>query len=157
MTKKHILMILALILLLAAAVCSLPWPTRVNLSMDAAEVSPDGTVIQEGTLEMQGWILNYLYKPDSVHFTHISILGSEVSNSPEHLPGLPLFSDSSNPDSYTIYSSFYMLNQRRVVSAETTLSKALDWCCLQVTYTGVSHYVVAPGRHDILSILARCS
>ena len=64
MKKRHMITVLLLLTVLAVAVCNLPWPSRVDFSMDAAEVRADGTVIGEGELEMKGWVLNYLYKPD---------------------------------------------------------------------------------------------
>ena len=153
MTKRRILITLVLVILFAAAVCSFPWPTRVDLTMDAAIVRVDGSIIREGTLEMKGWILNYLYKPDCIQFTRINILGSQVSDQPGHLPTLPRFSYGDSPNYYTIRSSFYLLNERKVISTEIALSKAMDWCCIRIEHVGASSYIVAPGNHDVQSIL----
>ncbi len=153
MTKRRIIIALLLLIMLATAICNLPWPSRVDLSMDAVEVRAEGTVIREGELEMKGWILDYLYKPDYIQFTDINILGSPVSDQPGHLPDLPLLRYSDRPDCYTIPASFYLLNEGKVVSVEIALSKEIDWCCIRMMRNGGTSYVVAPSNEDIQSIL----
>lgn len=157
MKKRHIIIALLLLIVLAAAVCNLPWPSRVNFSMDAVEVRTDGTIIREGKLEMKGWILDYLYKPDYIRFTDINIMGNQVSDRPGHLPDLPLLLYGDRPNCYTIPASFYLLNEGKVVSVEIALSKEIDWCCIRMMRNGGTSYVVAPGNEDIQSILNRCS
>ena len=155
MKKRRIVIALLILIVLAAAVCNLPWPNRVSFRMDAVEVRADGTVIEEGRLEMKGWILDYLYKPDYIRFTNINILGSQVSDQPGHLPDLPLLLYGDRPNCYTIPASFYLLNERKVVSVEIALSKEIDWCCIRLTQNGGTSYIAAPGNEDIQSILSQ--
>lgn len=153
MKKRHMITVLLLLTVLAAAVCNLPWPSRVDFSMDAAEVRADGTVIGEGELEMKGWVLNYLYKPDYIHFTGISILGSQASDQPGHLPNLPLLRYGDRPDCYTIPGSFYLLDEKEVVTVEIILPEDTGWCCIRMMRNGGTFYIVAPGDEEIRSIL----
>lgn len=155
MKKRRVAITLLILIVLAAAVCNLPWPSRVNFSMDAVEVRASGTVIGEGGLEMKGWILNYLYKPDYIRFTDISILGSQASDQPGHLPDSPLLVYADRPDCYTIPASFYLLDEGKVVSVEILLSKETDWCCIRMKRNGGTSYVVAPGNKDIQTILSQ--
>ncbi len=65
--KKKILVIGAIVcaaVILAAAVCLLPWPSRVDLTMYAVRVDKDGGEIGETEVVIRGWQWNYLLKRD---------------------------------------------------------------------------------------------
>lgn len=63
---KKLLTIIAAILLLAAAVCTLPFPTKMDITMTGSEVNEDGTAIADRTLHLEGWKFNYLFRNDTV-------------------------------------------------------------------------------------------
>lgn len=77
--KKWPLLVILLIILLIA-VCTLPWVTRIELTMEGAEVSPDGTVISSGEFTLHGRIYDYLFqdtifKLDALHIPNLEIGG----------------------------------------------------------------------------------
>ena len=63
--KKDIIGICAIAAVIAIVlVCLLPWPTRVNVTMDAAKLDADGNKLGTATLCIKGWKLNYLFRED---------------------------------------------------------------------------------------------
>lgn len=131
MKKKYIfILITSAIVLLIFSICNLPWPTRMDLSMNAAVVTADGEVIQEGTLEMQGRILDYLFKQDTLQFTSVNILGSEVSTEKSQLPDTPIL--AIDEEYNTVHISFYLIKEKTVVNARIALAKDQPWCFLRL-------------------------
>lgn len=66
MHKKKILLCLLIIATLLIGVCFVPWPTRINQEMTGAELSADGTVLEECTITVKGWKLSYLFQEDKI-------------------------------------------------------------------------------------------
>lgn len=73
MGKKRIVIVAAIAILLAIAVCILPWPTRIDLQMSGIEVAADGTALHDCTVQLQGWKLNYLFRQDTVRLDTFQI------------------------------------------------------------------------------------
>ena len=73
MGKKRIVIVAAIAILLANAVCILPWPTRIDLQMTGVEVSADGAALHDCTVQLQGWKLNYLFRQDTVRLDTFQI------------------------------------------------------------------------------------
>lgn len=61
----RIVILCAVCAALAAAILYLvPWPTRIDTEMYCAKVTEDGQVLAEGTAQLKGWQLNYLFQGD---------------------------------------------------------------------------------------------
>lgn len=65
--KRIILVILVIALLVAALLYFVPWPTRVNLTLNAAKLDSNGEVIEQFTMVIEGWRLDYLFQPDQLN------------------------------------------------------------------------------------------
>lgn len=66
MINRIILVILVVALLVAALLYFVPWPTRVNLTLNAAKLDSNGEVIEQVPIVIEGWRLDYLFKPDQL-------------------------------------------------------------------------------------------
>lgn len=73
------LVIIALIIL-ALALYFVPWPERMELSMDGAKVDKQGNVITEGEIVVEGWQYHYLFQSDKFRLTKIELPGVEVKS-----------------------------------------------------------------------------
>lgn len=69
--KKRWIIIGVAVLLVALLVCVLPFPTRVDMKMQAVELYPNGTLRSEGELSIQGWKLNYLLRQDTIQVKNL--------------------------------------------------------------------------------------
>ena len=81
MKKKHALITCAIVVcaLLIAAVCLLPWRTRVNVTMYGAEVNKDGEILNTVEFTVSGWKLNYLFRDDDLR---LNIVFSDGKTAP---------------------------------------------------------------------------
>ena len=61
------------VLVVVALLYFVPWPTRIDQRMTGAEVSADGIVLQECTVTVKGWKLNYLFKENQIKFETFQI------------------------------------------------------------------------------------
>lgn len=52
--------------LLVLCLCFLPWPTRIDLTLPGGKISTEGVLIQEGTIQLEGWQYNYLFRQDQM-------------------------------------------------------------------------------------------
>ena len=66
MINRIILVILVVALLVAAFLYFVPWSTRVNLTLNAAKLDSNGEVIEQVPMVINGWRLDYLFKPDQL-------------------------------------------------------------------------------------------
>lgn len=64
MKMKQIRGIITVVLLIAIAVCVLPLPERVNVTLPCVEATLDGAVKDDITLHVEGWYLKCLLRPD---------------------------------------------------------------------------------------------
>lgn len=163
MKRKYVTslsVILIAVIVLTLAVCNLPWPTRMDLSMNAAVVTTDGEVLQEGTLKVQGWILDYLFKQDTLQFTSVNILGSEVSTEKSQLPDTPILAIDEKYN--TVHISFYLIKEKTVVNTRIALAKDQTWCFLRLEDGSATEstpvFIAASGSDEfsIEDILGTC-
>ena len=132
MKHKRLFITLACILaLLVAMICLLPWPTRISLETTGIEVSEDGTVINDCTISIEGWKLDYLFRQDTMAIDKLEI--NAYKNQTFDLPipyHAPLFSIVYDEFDYTIYDVYFPdLNQYR--SVKICLDKDTDWFVIE--------------------------
>ena len=65
-TTKKIITIFVALLFVAAAVYTLPIPSRIDLKMTGAEVCEDDISMDRYTLWLTGWKRNYLFRDDTM-------------------------------------------------------------------------------------------
>lgn len=65
--KRIIVIILVACLIAGALLYFVPWPTPVNLSLNAAKLDKDGNVVGNMTIHIEGVMLNYLFQEDSLN------------------------------------------------------------------------------------------
>ena len=58
--------IILITVILALAVCLLPWPGRVNVTLPGVRTSVDGSVETDVTVTVEGWYLKYLLRQDQM-------------------------------------------------------------------------------------------
>ncbi len=63
---KMIIITMAIMLLIATAICTLPFPSRIDLKMTGSEISKDGTLIEDCSIRLSGWKHNYLFRNDTI-------------------------------------------------------------------------------------------
>lgn len=66
------IVIIALVVL-ALAVCILPWPTHIQLTLYGAEMNADGSIIQTGEIVIDAWLYNYLFRRDEFHVKELQL------------------------------------------------------------------------------------
>ena len=66
MKMKQIRGIITVVLLIAIAVCVLPLPERVNVTLPCVEATLEGAVKGDITLRVEGWYLKYLLRQDEM-------------------------------------------------------------------------------------------
>ena len=64
--KRIITLIVIIAVLIGALLYFVPWPTRVNLTLDAAKLDQNGNVVDNVTITINGVRLNYLFREDSL-------------------------------------------------------------------------------------------
>lgn len=64
--KRIIIIVLVVSLLIGALLYFVPWPTRVDLTLDAAKLDQDGNVVSNTTITIKGVMLDYLFRKDSL-------------------------------------------------------------------------------------------
>ncbi len=64
MKKRGLAVLLVLVILFA--IFYIPYPRYINRTMKGPEVLPDGTVLGNVSFTVEGWLLNYLIREDSM-------------------------------------------------------------------------------------------
>ena len=54
------------VMLIGVALYYIPWPTWIDMEMTCSEVTQNGDVLSDGTVTIQGWQMNYLFKDDQI-------------------------------------------------------------------------------------------
>lgn len=67
--KRIIIWTFIVSLIVGALLYYVPWPTRVNLCLDAAKVDQSGNVIGHSTITIKGVMLHYLFQEDCLSAT----------------------------------------------------------------------------------------
>lgn len=75
-------------LLLFCILYFIPWPTRINIEIEGAEISQDGDVIVPGTVVIEGWELHYLFKDNKIVLDALTLPG--VLNTQETPSNCPM-------------------------------------------------------------------
>lgn len=79
---RIVLISIVALLIVAALLYFVPWPTRIDQQMTGAELSADGTVLQECTMTVKGWKLNYLFQKDQIKLETFNVDNLEHFNLP---------------------------------------------------------------------------
>lgn len=145
--KKKLLIVLCIAFILA---CQLPWPTRYDLSMHGAEITPEGAVIQEGDILISGWRLHYLFRYDEMAFKKLqfpNITFPEILTNKRDINNGQIYEALS--DSYdTVFTIVYLPEQNEFTSIQFFLSKEGDWCVIQVDFNGSDRYFAGSLQED---------
>lgn len=59
-------LIFLILLILILFISLLPWPTRIDLTLPGGRIGTDGELIQEGSVRLEGWQYNYLFRRDTM-------------------------------------------------------------------------------------------
>lgn len=65
--KRIITIVLIVVVLIGALLYFIPWPTRVNLSLNAAKLDKDGNAVGNSTITIKGVMLDYLFQEDCLN------------------------------------------------------------------------------------------
>lgn len=117
MNKRLLITLECVLALLIAMICLLPWPTRISFETTGIEVSEDGTVINDCTISMKGWKLDYLFQQDTITIDKLEISTYQNQtfdlSAPNHAPLLTAAHDEFD---YTLYDVYFAdLSQYRSV------------------------------------------
>ena len=63
------------VMLIGVALYYIPWPTWIDMEMTCSEVTQNGDVLSDGTVTIQGWQMNYLFKDDQIIIDAIKLPG----------------------------------------------------------------------------------
>ncbi len=64
--KRIIVRVLIIALIVGVLLYFVPWPTRVNLSLNAAKLNSNGEPVGQSPIIIKGWRLDYLFQPDQL-------------------------------------------------------------------------------------------
>lgn len=147
--------IVVTVLAVAAAVRYLPFPTRVNISLHGAEVTKNGTVLEEGEIVIKGWRLNYLFRTDEFEATEFRILDYDF---PMGYDNSIVYIDSPVlPYEWISAIMYYPVNGARRMSIY--LSPDEDWCVIEMSTVRDPQYFVGSveENYDPAAILENCA
>ena len=65
--KRIITIVLIVVVLIGALLYFLPWPTCVNLTLNAAKLDKDGNAVGNSTITIKGVMLDYLFQEDCLN------------------------------------------------------------------------------------------
>ncbi len=124
--KRGKLLILLFAILLVLALCFLPLPSRIHLSLPGGQIDRDGTLIQEGEILLHGRHYEYLLRDDKIK------LETEV-------PGLTLDNSTWHRMTYTTVLGDFMHASQLVYVEEfsgyillrISLANDYSWCLIQ--------------------------
>lgn len=71
MSKQHKKALIGgiILVIVAALLYFIPWPTRVNLALDAVKLDAEGNEIGTTQIYIKGFMLNYLFREDRLDIT----------------------------------------------------------------------------------------
>ena len=126
---KRIIVTIAIFVLVATAVCTLPFPSQIDLKMTGSEVTQDGTAIADCTIRLSGWKHNYLFRKDTIKIdVQINNLPDLTFASTHHAS---LFTDASTQWDYGAWP-IYLSESNQMDSLSLYLSKDLTWSVIMV-------------------------
>lgn len=64
--RRAMPVIFLMLILLVLCILLLPWPTRISLSLPGGRIDADGTLLEEGSIQVVGWQYNYLFRQDKM-------------------------------------------------------------------------------------------
>lgn len=112
--------------LIIAAVCLLPWPTRIDLTMPGARITSDGDIVQETSIRLLGWQYDYLFRQDSM------CLRLDISD-------LDLSASVVRKEAYYphhncrwLYQEVYAAELNGYLIAKIVIADDNTWCRLQI-------------------------
>lgn len=142
MKKIPMKTIVCVVVLAVLAVCFLPFPTRINMTMQSCQVTEDGTVVDEGEIVIKGWKLNYLFRQDTVRFTELKFHELEAytrSQPAANVSAWPSNQDDSSFD-YTYNAIFVRGEYQGSYTLSLRLSTDLGWCYADIESVATLNY-----------------
>lgn len=126
---KRIIITMAIILLIATAICTLPFPCRIDLKMTGVEVSKDDTSMDSYTLRLTGWKRNYLFRDDTMK-VDVQISGSSGLDltAQNHAK---IFTEASPEWDYAAWA-VYLSEQNQMDALNLYLAKDQTWSIIAV-------------------------
>ena len=76
--KKIAILAAIAIVLIFLFLYFLPWPTKIEFTAPGAEVDSNGNVITSGTMVIQGWKYNFLFRDDLFRLTRLELPGLDA-------------------------------------------------------------------------------
>ena len=76
--KKIAILAAIAIVLIFLFLYFLAWPTKIEFTAPGAEVDSNGNVITSGTMVIQGWKYNYLFRDDLFRLTRLELPGLDA-------------------------------------------------------------------------------
>ena len=76
--KKIAILAAIAIVLIFLFLYFLSWPTKIEFTAPGAEVDSNGNVITSGTMVIQGWKYNYLFRDDLFRLTRLELPGLDA-------------------------------------------------------------------------------
>lgn len=154
MRKKKWPLAVLLLLMLAAAVCILPWGNRVGGTLYGAEVTPDGSIIAEGEFTLEGKLYRYLLREDQFKLRDIHVPNREINNLSTHAASV------YRDDSGLLYTTLFFLelpefdSDHNIYTGHLVFPEDGSWFVLEVT--GRIFVGSADAKSDYTGILEQC-
>lgn len=143
-TKRTIIIICAVVLLIAALLYFTPWPTRVNVQMTGMEVTADGTSIHSCTVHIKGWKLNYLFRNDAINLD-LQVIGENSLALNGHQTSCYPLSEEFDNASWGVY----LAEKNQMDALSVYLGKDLNWLVFSVNN---QHFVAAANENTDLQV-----
>lgn len=122
-----------ILLILAAAVCTLPWVSRVGGTLYGAEVTPDGRIIAEGEFVLNGKLRSYLLREDQFKLLDIHVPNREIHNLSAQAASV------YRDDSGLLYTTLFFLelpefdSDHNIYTGHLVFPEDQSWFVLEVT------------------------
>lgn len=149
-----IVVTIALTIVLAMALL-LPWPTKIDLQMNGAIVTEDGTVQKEVAFTVSGWKLDYWIRDDSLR---LDIDFSSNENPPIKYTQIYGRLYALSPDFLLTSYDGYVPDENRMGGGYFALSSDFN-CCILTSIDGDNNYCVGsvdadPEISEILNVFS---
>lgn len=151
--KKAVVWVLVVIALIAA-VCLLPWPSRIHATMYGTVVNEAGETVKETTFTLVGWKFNYLFREDTITLDMKFPLGHE------HLFGVTYFFGDNISESYDGYDTMFctLTDHKRIkddvwCNGYISLSRSMDRCFIITDYADGWIYASADENYDLEELI----
>ena len=130
---KHRIIIIAtcvaLVAIIAAAICLLPLRKQMDLTFHGVQLSSDGTVVKECDMDLHAIRNDYLFRRDNYKSIEITVPGYQLDTSGYRGQNIDYMTIPEWPFEYVVFSDFI---ETHACPISICLDSERQWCAVKV-------------------------